>query len=261
MVFVQSYLLMHRQNDVAVIACANSASQMLFPTAVHEDEQRSFPNGGMSTKELQSCIMQGLECLSAEANTPAGGTRNSSSSSSTPAAQRQQGSAIAKGLSQGLCLINRRAAEAPNTQARVLVIQAENDAPDSYNAIMNCIFSANKAAVLVDCCCVGSNSMFLQQAADITAGVYLHCQEPAMLQHLLMSFLPSQSCRKYLRQRRQESVDFRAACFCHRRIIEIAYVCSVCLSVFCEFSPVCATCGTRAAPKRKRLLNGAANAT
>lgn len=37
-------------------------------------------------------------------------------------------------------------------------------------------------------------------------------------------------------------VDFRAACFCHRQLIDIGYVCSVCLSVFCSFTPICSTC-------------------
>lgn len=64
----------------------------------------------------------------------------------------------------------------------------------------------------------------------------------------------------------QERVDFRAACFCHKRIIDVGYVCSVCLSstsgrfrlicepilnlgpshsVFCKPTPVCSTCKTR----------------
>ena len=37
-------------------------------------------------------------------------------------------------------------------------------------------------------------------------------------------------------------VDFRAACFCHRQLIDIGFVCSVCLSVFCSFTPICTTC-------------------
>jgi transcription initiation factor TFIIH subunit 3 len=244
MVFLQSYLLMHRRNDLAVIACGRGCSQMLYPVAQFEDEGRSLSEGGVSTKELQACIIDGLQQMSA-------------ASSSNTAAR----SAMARSLSQGLCYIDRRLKDVPSTQARVLLVQADPDAPESYNAIMNCIFSAQKAQVPVDCCCVGANSMFLQQAADVTSGIYLHTQEPGILQHLLTVFLPSQSCRRYLKQRRQETVDFRAACFCHRKIIEIAYVCSVCLSVFCEFSPVCATCGTRATHTthtRRRQLEAAA---
>ncbi|KAL2139740.1 hypothetical protein VTI28DRAFT_4749 [Corynascus sepedonium] len=43
-----------------------------------------------------------------------------------------------------------------------------------------------------------------------------------------------------------DAVDFRAACFCHRNVIDTGYVCSVCLSIFCEVPPggECLTCGT-----------------
>ena len=44
-------------------------------------------------------------------------------------------------------------------------------------------------------------------------------------------------------------MDFRAACFCHRRIVDVGFVCSICLSIFCE--PVadgtCLTCGSHLA--------------
>lgn len=47
---------------------------------------------------------------------------------------------------------------------------------------------------------------------------------------LKMAFLPGPMARKQLNQPTQDQVDLRAACFCHRRIIDIGYVCSVCLS-------------------------------
>lgn len=31
-------------------------------------------------------------------------------------------------------------------------------------------------------------------------------------------------------------MDFRAACFCHKRVVDIGFVCSICLSS--EYSPV-----------------------
>lgn len=43
-----------------------------------------------------------------------------------------------------------------------------------------------------------------------------------------------------------DAVDFRAACFCHRRVVDTGFVCSVCLSIFCEppAGGECLTCGT-----------------
>lgn len=49
--------------------------------------------------------------------------------------------------------------------------------------------------------------------------------------------------RQLLRLPRPSAVDFRASCFCHKRPIDIGFVCSVCLSIFCEKLPACITCG------------------
>ena len=43
-------------------------------------------------------------------------------------------------------------------------------------------------------------------------------------------FLPEPSTRKKLTLPPKVQVDYRAACFCHRNLIDIGYVCSVCLS-------------------------------
>lgn len=53
----------------------------------------------------------------------------------------------------------------------------------------------------------------------------------------------------------QSHVDFRAACFCHKKVIDIGYVCSVCLSIFCEKIPECTTCGSAfPVARRPRIL-------
>ncbi len=43
-------------------------------------------------------------------------------------------------------------------------------------------------------------------------------------------FLPDPSIRKRLTLPPKVQVDYRAACFCHRQLIDIGFVCSVCLS-------------------------------
>lgn len=43
-------------------------------------------------------------------------------------------------------------------------------------------------------------------------------------------FLPDSEQRSQLVLPPPAHVDYRAACFCHRNLIEIGYVCSVCLS-------------------------------
>lgn len=71
------------------------------------------------------------------------------------------------------------------------------------------------------CCLSVCLSFVCVASAD---GLYLEHKEVGLLQYLLSTFLPSQSCRKYLKLRKQQSVDFRAACFCHKKVVDIAYV-------------------------------------
>ncbi|CAM9301316.1 unnamed protein product [Hapterophycus canaliculatus] len=239
--FIESYLMMHRRNDVCFIACTARESTIVYPTLAMEREQRSLGGGSVSTKDFQDCLWEGLGRVVKRTH------REENDANGNGA---ETGCALAGGLSKGLCYVNRKVRESPSIQARALVLSGAADVPETYNSVMNAIFSAQKAGVLVDCAVLGESSTFLQQAAYLTNGLYLEHQGVGIAQYMFATFLPSQSCRKYLKLRKQQSVDFRAACFCHKRVVDIAYVCSVCLSVFCEFSPVCTTCGTRAWPKK-----------
>jgi transcription initiation factor TFIIH subunit 3 len=68
-----------------------------------------------------------------------------------------------------------------------------------------------------------------------------------VLQQLLEFFLPSTAARALLNAPYQKVVEFKASCFCHKKPVEFAYMCSVCLALTCSKSPVCDTCGTEAA--------------
>jgi transcription initiation factor TFIIH subunit 3 len=75
-------------------------------------------------------------------------------------------------------------------------------------------------------------------------------QEDSLLEYFMYLFLPSNRTRQVLRLPNQETVDFRAACFCHKKVVEQAYVCSVCLSIFCTYTSECRTCGTPCRPSK-----------
>lgn len=100
----------------------------------------------------------------------------------------------------------------------------------------------------------GEDTVFLQQASHLTSGAYLRLDHPSgLLQYLMVSFpssplprrtsdnadpcfdpqttfLPGRSTRKHIQLPVQEQVDLRAACFCHRKIVDVGFVCSLCLS-------------------------------
>jgi len=122
-------------------------------------------------------------------------------------------------------------------------VKGSEDNPAQYLNFMNVVFTAQKLNIIIDACILDNESGLLQQACDITEGTYLRIpQLGALLQYLLWIFLPDASIRKKLQLPGKVKVDYRAACFCHRTLIDIGYVCSICLSIFCTFSPICSTC-------------------
>jgi len=138
--------------------------------------------------------------------------------------------------------------------SRILVISVSPTSPNQYIPLMNTVFAAQRLRIPIDVLSIptptfsltahtsngvtplqSSSDSFLQQAADATSGIFLPLEHPhGLLQTLFLSFLPSSPSRDMLVMPAQQGVDFRAACFCHRKVIDVGYVCSVCLSIFCE---------------------------
>jgi transcription initiation factor TFIIH subunit 3 len=151
-----------------------------------------------------------------------------------------------------------RAAGVPGSStSRILIVSASPDNSAQYIPTMNAIFAAQRLSIPIDVLTLASSSTFLQQAADATGGIHLARTSPAshagLLQTLMLAFLPDPTARQNLILPAQTSggggVDFRAACFCHRRIVDVGFVCSICLSIFCEPVPegTCLTCGSHLA--------------
>jgi transcription initiation factor TFIIH subunit 3 len=134
---------------------------------------------------------------------------------------------------------HERSAWAP----RILILQASDDRSRDYNAFMNCAFAAAKHHVTVDGCflTVGGNcassSSFLEQACDLTGGVFLAPSGAAQVggaltEVLFTVFLAPLSCRPQLNLPALHKVDFRARCFDSGETVDMAFVCNQCLSIF-----------------------------
>ncbi|WPH04451.1 transcription factor Tfb4 [Acrodontium crateriforme] len=121
---------------------------------------------------------------------------------------------------------------------RILIVSVSGDLADKYIEIMNSIFACQRLGISIDVLKLAGDTVFLQQAADTTGGIYMSLDansRAGFLQYLMFAYLPDQTARNHLIvPGEQEGVDFRAACFCHKRVIDIGYVCSICLSIFCE---------------------------
>ncbi|KAL3495245.1 TFIIH subunit Tfb4/p34 [Aspergillus germanicus] len=138
---------------------------------------------------------------------------------------------------------------AEGLQSRILIISVSSatGSAHQYIPLMNGIFACQRLRVPIDVCKLSGDAVFLQQASDATKGIYMSLSEPrGLLQYLMMAFLPDQRSRKHLILPTRVDVDFRAACFCHRRVVDVGFVCSICLSIFCEppENGDCLTCGT-----------------
>ena len=131
--------------------------------------------------------------------------------------------------------------------ARLLIFQIGTDIAAHYIPINNAVSAASARGILIDACVLGTGaSVFLQQAAQSTGGRYAH---PHAKLHSGLSpyfselFLADASVRSLLLQPPSHSVNLRAHCFCHKKPQSIAWLCTTCLSVWCENTGQCDTCG------------------
>lgn len=136
--------------------------------------------------------------------------------------------------------------------SRIIVVSCSIQ-PGSYASqymnLMNAFFSAQKINVPIDGCVYmkdeNQRGSILEQGCDLTGGHYLNVPDiNGNLEYLMWIFLPNNQTRETLILPERRKAAHPAVCFCHRNIIDIGYVCSVCLSIFCSFSPICSSCQT-----------------
>ncbi|KAI8098794.1 TFIIH subunit Tfb4/p34 [Halteromyces radiatus] len=249
LIFVNAHLALKYNNKVVVIASHGGHSKFLYPLPHQEGLVPHVFNGSSKRNAnmyphfqlVTEQIVEGLQDLLSD----------------TDILQKDNytSSMITGAFSMALCYINRiiKVDDLGHIKPRILILSVSPDAAQQYIPLMNCIFSAQKMGIPVDVCKIhNEQTAFLQQAANITNGVFIHVDDSqALLQYLMFAFLPERYARNYLNLPSQDLVDFRAACFCHKNIVDIGYVCSVCLSIFCSWTPVCSTCKTKFAFRPK----------
>lgn len=246
LVFLNAYTAMQHGNGLVVYGAATGTARLLYSSSPNAHIQAHEPTSTLDTREsanlpfkhMNDAVFHGMRSLfeseEAAKHGPVG---------------------IVRALALALCHIHRvsttlhdhavagaaaaATGHAPGAHAgttsfqhRILVLSATPDVSAQYVPMMNCIFSAQKQGIQVDVCRVlGNETVFLRQACHLTGGHYCHVPRiEGLLQVLMTTFLPSRSIQDALMFPALDDVDFRAACFCHRRNVDIGYVCSVCLS-------------------------------
>eukprot|EP00794_Sanderia_malayensis_P014135 gene14135-15612_t len=206
-VFINSHLLLKHTNKLGFIICHNKKSTFVYPNEDNSNTNSSIVRDGKYEEfiRLDESVINEIKRIH---------------ENSTDAALK----------------IN----------SRILVIKGTSDVAAQYMPVMSCIFAAQKnfwveekekeclryaRDIVIDGCVLGEDSGYLQQAADITGGNYLKAMSVSgLLQYLLWVFLPDPVTRKSLVLPASSQIDYRGACFCHRVLLDVGFVCSVCLS-------------------------------
>ncbi|KAL8949467.1 MAG: hypothetical protein Q9222_004433 [Ikaeria aurantiellina] len=269
LVFINAHLACNNSNQICVIAAHPHRAEFLYPSpsqsSAHAEngEKESTSTATKDISEaanhyrpfhlLQLTLIQSLTSLLT--STPP------SSLQSTPSVALSGALTLALTYTQRHLLssstsnpsITTTTATDPtssnqNLTPRILILSLSGDLSAQYIPLTNTIFACQRLSIPIDVAKLAGDAVFLEQASDATRGTYLHIEHPrGLLQYLMMCFLPDQVSRGFLGSVGKQGVDFRAACFCHRRVVEVGFVCSVCLSIFCSppEGAVCLTCGTQ----------------
>lgn len=162
---------------------------------------------------------------------------------------------ISGALAIGMCSIQKHKAEFNSSRITIIATNAYDSSAFSsqYMNFMNIYFTAQKLGIPIDVCVLGPSEVeeisqiatIFQQGCDLTGGLYMRVSNVnAFLEYLVWTMLPDIDLRNKLVLPTQKKISYKATCFCHRTLIDIGYVCSVCLSISCKFIPICTTCHT-----------------
>ncbi|KAJ4142628.1 RNA polymerase II transcription factor B subunit 4 [Fusarium falciforme] len=291
LVFVNAHLAFSNANQVALIAAHVDRAQWLYPTPPKPTRDAS---GDVSMKDAAPAQTSSANKFPQFAQIEAAvlDSVRKLMDQTTEADLAATTTQLSGALTLALCHINK-AAQAlcsptanledshkatttapPTVRGRILVISVSDSEPSQYIPTMNAVFAAAHAQVAIDTLSLTGDPTFLQQACFNTGGTYLAATHPqGLLTYLMFGLIADTEAREALVAPTHDTVDFRAACFCHGRVVDTGFVCSICLSIFCELpeNSECLTCGTklslgnygakpavvpRKKKKKRRIVNG-----
>lgn len=240
--FANSHLLLSEKNTLSVIGCHVDSNQFLYTSEGLVKEVT--PKDGQHevfltvTEEIRDKVTQMVKEAARKLS-----EKKDAGVTLTPVEPQ-----LSCSIALALCRIN--ATRKDTDSARVVILTPARDHPffltSQYMNFMNAFFTAQKMDVIVDVATIAtpeedSRDSILRQACDITGGSYLSIpNHKATLQYLIWVILPDVETRKNLVLPQKIPVGSKAACFCHRNILDIGYVCSVCLSG--ESDSACQSC-------------------
>ncbi|KAL8731161.1 MAG: hypothetical protein Q9166_003568 [cf. Caloplaca sp. 2 TL-2023] len=270
LVFINAHLACNNSNQICIIAAHPQRAEFLYPSPpTSAPEQNRHPNGTTKGEKstqvrdeanhyrpflhLQSTLLRSLSHLLTTHTSPS-------------TIQHCPSVALSGALTIALTYHNRLltslstshpttsltdptnpTSTTPNLSSpnqgilstRILILSLTGSLSAQYIPLTNTIFACQRLQIPISVAKLSGDAAFLEQASDSTRGAYINIAHPrGLLQYLMMAFLPDASVSGMLRPMGEGGVDFRAACFCHRRVVEM---------VFCAppSDAICPTCGTK----------------
>lgn len=296
LVFVNAHLAFSNANQVAVIAAHVNRATWLYPTppqpaprrdtsgdvtmsdVLTDAPPRALANKYPQFAQIESAVLTSMQKLLSQTTeqdlevttTQLSGALTLALCHINKVSQALSGSSG----SLGQAAPSSATAPPPPMKGRILVISVSDSEPSQYIPTMNAVFAASHAQVAIDTLSLCGDATFLQQACFNTNGTFLIASNPqGLLSYLMFGLIADTEARQSLITPTHDTIDFRAACFCHGKVVDTGFVCSICLSIFCEspHNAECLTCGTKLAlgnygskpavvprkkKKKKRLANG-----
>ncbi|KAG6009775.1 hypothetical protein E4U21_001205 [Claviceps maximensis] len=273
LVFVNAHLAFSNANQVAIVAAHVDRAVWLYPSppqpaagrdddvAAADASTRASANKYPQFAQIESAVLSSMQRLLAgttvqdlETTTTqlAGALTLALCHINKVSQSLLNGPSSSAGLAHASTAASSSGATAPPTplKGRVLVVSVSDSEPSQYIPTMNAVFAASHAQVAIDTLSLCGDATFLQQACFNTNGTFLVASNPqGLLTYLMFGLIADTEARRFLITPTHDTIDFRAACFCHGRVVDTGFVCSICLSIFCEVPPnaECLTCGTQLA--------------
>lgn len=142
------------------------------------------------------------------------------------------------------------------TSSRIVLIMNSVVEPSVFSKLMNCVFVLESRETILDVLDLlidrkkpevahkpqlpvpqqTSRQDYLQQATQKTKGVYLPVEFPskAMIQFVLQTLVMGKAQRETFKMPYLTATRFSGSCNCHNENVDLAYVCSACLAIYCS---------------------------
>mmetsp|Transcript_20737 Transcript_20737/g.50884 ORF Transcript_20737/g.50884 Transcript_20737/m.50884 type:complete len:312 (+) Transcript_20737:201-1136(+) len=264
--FLNSFVLLHHSNRVCVILSHPLKAEIVYPVSRSEKQKADKSLKRLTSSSRKAEMRYQREVLVQQKSMSGQVISAIKQFSELKLPESNTRSRLAAALSMGLCFYRKVHREFESQgrfiNSRILCVEtcANLGASESEHVpVMNAIFSARKMGVMIDSLVLSSekDASFLQQASDLTGGVYHRTANfDGLMQKMIMIFLPGPDQRRYLAMPACLSVDYRANCFCHNKPQDVGWVCPLCLAIHCSRQATCFMCGASYSNSNKGETQG-----